>query len=365
MTTETKKSPIAGSLTPWLAEFNFPNADSTVVSRIQDLERWASAATIDDIANLIALVIKLPKDVPPQSFTDKMRGEFRKSDPEFPAYGNDREMEVLAGMMLYSIMTAAGPNAALCALSVLSASAGGARAFNLPAALPVELVLNKLSELGSQRPDFTKVAATKEAVTVPPAIATLELEIEALRKCLLAIVTNTQTALSRLAQRADKALSDADRFLRQQDEELQILWWYVGRRSHFFNRDIDDIPSPAHPFVFAIDLAEYISILPGPVSIQALLSRAGLRDNNPQPLTELLAEVEPAFLQPMVNQMPISPVTHPLHFAIERKLEHSTGDGWKQAWGHRTKLTDTLTLTPHALALQLYRERLLLKWAGA
>jgi len=363
MTTDANESAIASPLLSWLAEFSFPGAGSAVASRIQEVERWASVATIEEIDHLLALVFNLPKDAPPSSFMDKMRVEFRKTDPEFPAYGNDREMEVLAGMTMYSIMTTSRSNAALCALSIITASVCGTRALNLPCDLVAEAthVLERLSETGSQRPDLTRVALGKEMIAPPPALATLDLEVEAVRKCLSAIINSTQATLTKMAQRTDKALSDVDRFLRQQDEELQILWWLIGRRSHHFNRDMDRIPPSACPFVLAIDLAQYISILPGPSSISALVSRSGLSDNKPQALTALLSEVDAEFLQPMVVGMTISPVTHPLHFAIDRQLEQKTGDGWKQAWANRTKLPETLALTPHAFALQLYRERLLLK----
>jgi len=363
MTTDANESPITSPLLPWLAEFNFPGADSTVASRIQEVERFALVAAIEEINHLLALVFNLPKDAPPAPFIDKMRNEFRKSDPEFPGYGNDREMEVLAGMMMYSIMTTSRLNAAMCALSIVAASVSGVRSLNLPCDLVAEAtcVLEQLSETGSQRPDLTKVALGKEMIVPPPALATLDLEVEAVRKCLTAIITSTQATLTKMAQRTDKALTDVDRFLRQQDEELQILWWFIGRRSHYFNRDMDRIPPSAHPFVFAIDLAQYISILPGPSSISALISRSGLSDNKPQTLTTLLSEVDAEFLQPMVAGMAISPVSHPLHFAIDRQLEQKTGDGWKQAWSNRTKLPETLELTPHAFTLQLYRERLLLK----
>jgi hypothetical protein len=62
-----------------------------------------------------------------------------------------------------------------------------------------------------------------------------------------------------------------------QDEELNVLWWLHGGHSELAKVPFGELPVAQRPLVLAAELSDLSTILPGPPSLAALLSRAGRR----------------------------------------------------------------------------------------
>lgn len=362
---ERDASAVGSDLVKWLAEFKFGGNDESPQLRMEAIDKFVVKIEASDIEHLVRLAFQT-KDQPSETFVDNLRTAFQTNDPSFPSYGNDREMVVLAGMILFETMhRSAAELSAQCALSIATASVEGVRSHQLPADLPgyAEARLNQMSDENSRRPDLStlskslaapKINTTQAIESIPAAW-----DQNAVKAALTEATKAVGLTISGLARQITNGFSAADRFMRQQDEELQMLWWLLGGRAFDFDCNFENIPIEAKPLVFAAELAGHTVILPGPMSIKALLSRAGLPDSNKIALCSILASIQEEWLKKMVGKA-LSPVLHPIHFAIERQLENGKGEEWVKGWANRVDIPEDLSFTPLSLAVQVYREKLLL-----
>ena len=297
----------------------------------------------------------------------KLRQAFKDADDTFEMTGNDREMQVLAGASLAVLMHSDNdPDvAAAAALATTTTTFGGARKSNLPMdlALLAEGALDHSAEENRRRPTRsinTKVPQPKidieQAAAKMRELQSWDRVIEALRLA----VDASSAAMTTLARRQANAMQTVDRFLRVQDEELQILWWLIGERSWTCNCAFGDVAPQAQPLIFAKELAGATQFLPGPPSIKAILSRAGLKEREKIAISAVINATERTRLKELLVQEDPSPVSGPVHFAIQRQLETGGGDAWIAGWAAAAEVDDAYALSPLAVGSQFYRESLLL-----
>jgi len=94
------------------------------------------------------------------------------------------------------------------------------------------------------------------------------------------------------------------------------------------------------------------------------LSRAGLKDRKKVAISSVMNAAPPGWVQTFMPEAELSPVTTPLHFALSRQRETGAGEAWVAGWAATVELPSDLGLTPLALALLFYRERLLMLLGG-
>ena len=109
---------------------------------------------------------------------------------------------------------------------------------------------------------------------------------------------------------------------------------------------------------FSIELAEMTKFLPGPTSIDALLSRTGLLSGKKIEVVQVVNAVREDWLQDRVSTKLSSALTTPIHEAVRRRLETGKGKAWVAGWAAITQLPETLQLTPLQIGIQFYREAL-------
>jgi hypothetical protein len=170
----------------------------------------------------------------------------------------------------------------------------------------------------------------------------------------------TRTALVSLA-RLQVATT---RFVMSQDEELQMLWWLVGQQSWDLDCPFKSLPVASRPLVLGKELAQLTAFAPGPTAVRALLSRAGLADGKRLTLIEAIEAGDQAWLATLVAERTPSPITQPIHFAIRARMENARRDMWVPPWAAATGIEVKHALSPLALGLLFYRERLLLPLPG-
>lgn len=366
MTVEKHTSPNQGELAKWLAELDFGGNSELPPLRLKAVETFATSVSASDIEELVRMAFST-KELPTTQFVERFRLAFSTDDANFPTYGNDREMVVLAGMTLFSIMSRA-PSfmSARCALSVSTASVDGTRSHSLLHDLPgyAEACLVRISEANRSRPDLNKLGKP----AVDPNAAAIQ-AIEAIPEPVNAVtikaaLTASVKATQSVSTQISTMFSAAGKFMQQQDEELQILWWLLGSRAEGFDSNFEDIPAGSKSLVFATELADHTTLLPGPLSIKSLLSHAGLGDGKKVVVPTVLGAIQVDWLKKLVAGQTISPILHPLHFAIERQLENGEGREWVKSWANRVGLAENVSFTPLNLAVLIYRERLLLKADG-
>ena len=348
----------------WMREFRLGQEDVPSLA-----QRWAGIASIaafaehDEVEALVRLALK-SRQVPAAAALDKIVGAFTDEDSSFTLAKNARELEVLAAVTLVRLAQAVdNESASIAALTITISLVDGARTPQLPLDFGNlgEHALKALSIARSTRPSFSvPPSSTKLTFEAAAAKARAQFDAAGIGDALVLAGTTANAALNAVQSKNAAAISAIETRLLQQDEELQMLWWLIGGRSEYLKSDFDDVPTAVQPLVFAKELVEHTVLLPGPVSLRAILSRAGVSDRERLVLSAAIGACKPEWLSDLAPNKGASPVTCPIHFAIKRQIETGPGTDWVAGWAAAAELPKDLTLTPLTLAELFYRERLLL-----
>ena len=333
--------------------------------------RWAGVSTVvrDADENTVEGLLRLvhpSRHLPTASTLEAIRQAFKDTDDVFDMSGNDRELQILAAAGLAVLMDTHRDLGSVAALAATTTGLAGARQPDLPLNLAAlgEYAIVRWAEGTRTRPSLTAHFSSE-----PPRVsfekaaskAKTQQNWEAVAEAFALCANATNLALKRLANTHLNAVSAAESFLRVQDEELQMLWWLTGQRSSDCDCAFGAIPIAARPLVLAKELADRTRFLPGPPSVQGILSRAGLTERKNVLLTDAVNTAESNWLHHAMGELNPSPISTPLHEAIKRQLETGAGDAWIAGWAASTGLDAAYSLSSLTLANLFYRERLLLR----
>lgn len=350
----------------WTKEFQLGESSETIIQRWRATCSFADNAEGADVEALVRLAIG-SRHVPAPDWIDTLEETFREDYPAFTASTNARELQVLAACCLLRISQ--NPNnesANIAALASVTGSVAGLRKLSLPCDFPhaTNEALRSLYLSAARRPKLVAgvqykplfeaaVQKAKGQHDFPTLIEALVLAGAAATSAVNQNQSKTQSVIEALAHRLD-----------QQDEELQMLWWLIGERSESLNCVFGDIADAARPLVLANELAGHTLLPPGPPTVRALLSRAKLPGRGKVALVDAVAAAPLDWLKAHVAPRAASPVTQPLHLAIERQLETGAGKSWVEGWAAATDLPQDAALPHLTLAELFYRERLLTRLLG-
>lgn len=331
--------------------------------------RWEAISILVKKADfaLVEAMIRLSfktRHLPATTSVNLMRDVFREADETFEMQDNDRELQLLAGACLAAIMAENTDTASLTALAVTTTSLAGARRAELPMDLSeiAENALLRLSATNRERPDLVSYARRQGSKLDVEKAASKVRETpnwEGVAQALTLAAESTRAALSSLENRQASAVQAIGKFIQTQDEELQMLWWLIGQRSSDYDCSFDSVPPDAQPLVLGSELADATKVLPGPPSVKALLSRAGLLEKKTITISAAVNGATTRWLRERLDESQPSPVTMPIHNAIFRQLETGAGGAWIAGWVASAEISADLTLPVLTLGTLFYRERLL------
>jgi hypothetical protein len=348
----------------WMSEFELGANDEARQRRWDGVAQISENADKNEVEALVRLAFKT-RHKPTCDAVRRIIGTFGAVDPERPVEDGSREMQVLAGASLIAILNCDDQDiAAVAALAITTASLIGSRTLNLPIDLvgEAERCLQSLANLNGNRPDLKNyVASPAINVNFDAASAKYQQQPDpnGMAAAFKAAGDVTRAALQGVMKNQQAAIEATAKIIAQQDEELQMLWWLIGGRSWEFDCPFDNVVADAQPLVFAKELADQTTLLPGPISIKSLLSRAGVRTKETT-LANVVGGANADWLDNLVRDLDPSPVTLPIHLAIKRQLEVGTGDAWVPSWAGAVEVPQHQTYLQLALAESFYRERLLL-----
>ena len=329
--------------------------------------RWAAVHALSESADrptveaLVRLAFDTKRQPPSSRYLEKIHETFRQADGTFHPKRASGELPVFAGACLSLLFEKPSQIGAVAALSVTTAAFVGARAPNLPLDLVemAEEALVRIADANRARPTLT-TAMGMPKVDVEAAVARIrsEFNAEAVAQALSLTAKWLDGAQNAFAQGHARAIQAIDRFIRVQDEELQMLWWLTGGRSFDLDCAFDMVEAAARPLVFAKELSDSTTSLPGPRSIKALLVRAGLEQRTVRTVAAVINAARPDWLLDLPGDDP-SPVTRPVHFAIKRQAEAGGGETWVPNWSAVVGVDGGREVSEVSLGLQFYRERLI------
>lgn len=350
----------------WMKEFQLGEGGDVILQRWRAISGFAANAELSDVEPLTRLSIG-SRHEPTVDWIRTLEEAYRESYPAFTASANARELQVLATCCLIAMTEDSNnecSNAA--ALAISTSTVSGLRKISLPSDLPsiADEALRQLYLTSSRRPKLSAgsqykplfdpaVQKAKTQQDVPTLIEALTLAGGAVTSAVNQNQSKSQAAFEAIAHRLD-----------QQDEELQMLWWLIGERSEQLNCPFGDVADAARPLVLANELAEHTLLPPGPPTVRALLSRAKMPSKGKVAIVDAVAAAPLEWLKSHVAPKVASPVSRPIHLAVERQLETGTGKSWVAGWAAATDLPADAALPHLALAELFYRERLLTRILG-
>jgi len=311
--------------------------------------RWTGVASIvKDIdfkgVEAALQVIYRAKTPPTVESLGKLRQAFKTADELFDMQGNDREMEILCGAVLAALLATNSSVVASASLAVTTSSLDGTRVAELPMDILAlaETAIARIGEAQRQRPTRPKLTFK----TAKDSIATLD-------------AATVSAAFGAIAEEINSALGKSDKYIAIQDEELEMLWWVLNERSEDLGKAFKDLPLKAQPLILANELARATEFLPGPRSAKGLLGRAGLKESKKGGIADAVNECDLDWLKSLAMPDSLSPLIHPIHSAIARRIETGDTTSWVAGWATTSGLNEKQSLTSLTLGDLFYRERLL------
>lgn len=286
------------------------------------------------------------------------RKTFSDADPSIEH--GVRQDQILAAAALMQYFT----TKSTAAMAVITTACNGARTVTLPIDL-VTAAENALSQFAASRRKRTDLG--KVEIEVPQLDCELDFSsaqanapstfkgvfdqlVEAVDQALADVVTKFNASTKILVHANKKA-----------DEELDMLSWVFGQRALMPDQPFTDLPAAQKPLVLARDLASLTTIVPGPNSVPALFARAGVDCTGHLRIVDAVNAVTDDWTAAALKNCKPSPATSPIHFALLKRQETGSGDGWIAGWAAITGIDHAAAMSPLALAELFYLENLWLR----
>lgn len=331
-----------------------------ITSRQTSADRIVENVTQAQVLDLAATYYGSP-DVNMHWFRD----EFAKEDASFSLVNNEREMTVLAALILERLIARERPDV------ILAIIAGNVSGLRSPA--DADWLLHATKEaLGclavtNREPGEveTRVNATHNPKLKDEISELAEGDWAGVLAALPKIRAEAQSSDSSVASRTSEGLKALNREVEFLREESQILWWLFSGYSKSLHRSFNTLNAPQAALAGAIDLGVLTTASHlGPIAAPAILERvigAAKKAKGVQSIE--LAKVIDGFstddlerLEESSTKLP--PRLAPISTAI--RLAKNAGPGaWHARFLTETGLHASIEIEPSALATQLYHEHLL------
>jgi hypothetical protein len=277
----------------------------------------------------------------------------KDADPQFSIEIDKAEAGRLASLLLRDHIAGGGPYSAL---AVVTASFCGRRPtvddnivlVEAKDALTAEAKLHrKLASATVQAPQLALSPAAIKALEPNPPTP------ESIKGALDIVMKSASEALGALVKQANEAIA-ADRADTQRlTEEVDMLWWHLGDWSDLLGEARSKIKGAAVPLVSGIELGSLVQRVPGPYGAYGLLSRS-VSSAGKTTLTAAITSLGKEDIAKLAPPQALPSWTRPL-FPVHAALSGGTDD---------LKSVSDLELDAYDIAVQAYRERVLINYGG-
>ena len=301
--------------------------------------------------------------------TDWFRDAFGATDPSFSLIDNAREVSVLAAGLLKAAVADAKLYAAL---ATLTTAASGLRQPSVRPDLIDEMRLAIQETAVSARqhapvdprhielPAASKLSAELAALTVGPELA---------RAC--ALLNRASEESAEITKTLTKQLLTVLQPLAAETlrlrEEVEMLWWHIGGWSRLLDKPFTDLDHGLAAVLAGVDLADMSRSATGPAAAPAILQRTLTAGRKTQNAKITINNAVDALPQDLFDRLKLDhrlsnvPEICPVLTAFAKANEIGPGPTWHTAFAKATKLEAKSAFAPLDLAMQAYRERLLLR----
>ncbi|QHD04240.1 GTPase-associated system all-helical protein GASH [Pseudomonas sp. R76] len=331
-----------------------------ITSRQTSADRIIENVTIAQILDLAAAYYGSP-DVNMHWFRD----EFAKEDASFSLVNNEREMTVLAALILERLVDQEMPEV------ILAIVAGHVSGLRSPA--EADWLLHATKEaLGclavtNREPGVVevKINGTHNPQLKGEIAELAEGDWEGVLAALPKIRSEAQSSDTNVAVKTSEGLKALNREVELLREESQILWWLFSGYSKSLHRNFNALNAPQAALAGAIDLGVLTTASHlGPIAAPAILERVIAAAKKAKGVQSIeLATVIDGFSTDDLERLEESSVEPPPRLApisTAIRLAKNAGPGaWYARFLTETGLHSSIKIEPSALATQLYYEQLL------
>ncbi len=355
---ENTTQPMPTEFPIWYREFVIEGKTATTGKRWQGISSLLPSINAEAVESFLRIALG-GKISAPHEELKRIGKALSDADEYFDPSVSSREIQVLSAVLLALLLKQENGVAARAAIAISTTDLNGHRTWNLPMNLVAlgEAATVKIAGLYRKRPDLNSFKINIATVDLAEAKASAAAGEVAV--AFDAVGVSLYRSLSEIATKMNKALDATADFMRLQDEELDLLWWVFGEHSDDRQMTFRKLSAEERPLVLAKELSDRTVYLPGPVSIDGLLIRAGVKDDSSISIIDAVNACQVSWLTKLVTGEPPSPLTTPLHFSIHRRLESGDETSWVSGWASVCGIEPRTSLSPLELGRLFYRERLL------
>lgn len=323
-----------------------------------------------DVHHLVYLT-RLYFELPTPEGTTWFEETFRETDPSFSFIDNQREIVVLAALLLEKTIQNLNFFAALC---VLCAAAGGARQQKIDSSL-LDRCVHAIEEKGQKEREHQPIGSKlfppcpKSKISSDLVAFTAELQggPEKIAAALKQISDETCTTLNNTINCANEIISPLEKEVINLREQVAMLWWHIGGWSRLLKRPFSEFTPSSAAILAGIDLADLSSSVAGPIAAPAIIQRTiatHIESNSTElPIQESINEFSEDDIKLLEINISLTSIPDicPVLTALVKARDIGNGTAWHRPFTKATGLSPTIAFKPLGLAMQVYRERLLTK----
>jgi len=296
------------------------------------------------------------------------RAAFAETDPSFSMLDNEREMAVLSGCLLAALVE---DGAMVAALAPLTTSLAGNR---LPLVQPrfLETARTGLHNKAVAARHHTDI--DPKLIKSPPKGAVLEAigklpqtdDWESVAPLLSQVSQEATAGTTNLAAQVRGVVTPLVAQLTSLREEVEMLWWHVGGWSRILARPFTELDPALAATMAGLDLADLTVGDVGPAAAPAILQRTIVAGRKGKPTKVTVKDAVDALpadaAMPLLLGDTLQGVADicPVLAAFQKAAEIGAGSAWHESYKKATGVTADSAILPLDLALQVYREALLL-----
>jgi len=350
----------------WYRQVSFENNRETLELRWKGLENVIDVIDFGKAESLIRIVYGQRFDS--EEYIDEFQQCFKDEDSSFLINENELEVKVLAGCVLAVLCQEY--DIAEVAPAILTATACNLRAPDIDIKL-IDIAAEQVLRAGvddrkrlpmskPKKLGFNKTLSDVLETFSDEPDGSFEVDSEVIKK----IGKTFVKCLGSVEKEANEKISELQKNLIVQDEELQILWWMIGTDSRVWNSDHPDSDSRAKPLFFGKEVANITSGFSESPSLKYVFSNGGGGIQSKLSIPDAVNACGIKQLEMLYSGSKICSIIYPLHDAIYRAREINADPSWVDVWCKISGISKDAEITQNQIALQFYREMKLLESTG-
>ncbi|WP_034341893.1 GTPase-associated system all-helical protein GASH [Deinococcus misasensis] len=348
-------------LTTWLQKTEITLSKEIVSYRSDSISDVLKNLTKNKIIDLIKLAFGFPSNE--VSFSPKLREIFQSHDITFIMEGNDKELHILAGATLATLLDEKKTSmASFAAAAILSASFRRKR--NGP-------VIEQLTDYAEQYIS-ERSREVREIGEIPKIDAySISKELTALQKATsvsdastLGNLVSAINKINNVSQHLPKIL-DLHKVFK---EESNIMWWIINRRIYSIDKEFHNLTKQEAVLYLPFELVEMVDIYPSSPAAYYILQQIllsifpGGNEQNTS-ISAVIAFIDKQWKEELLGDIKQSDLLDVCPGLYSITKAGDTGSEWVKAVIEKIRITPDIEMPITELSYQFYLEFLLLRMA--